>query len=180
MSLDNSDDTFFVITDLKNIITERPINMKNLTRNILSATLLGLATAAGAQDATFSSFKYQGCDSRFSEQIDPHNQYYNPILAGFYPDPSVCRVKDSYYLVNSSFAFFPGVPLFKSSDLVNWRQVGSVLDRASQLDLTHQKSSGGIFAPAISYNKHNKTFYMITTNVAKGNFVVKTQDPEKG
>lgn len=154
--------------------------MKNLTRNILSATLLGLATAAGAQDATFSSFKYQGCDSRFSEQIDPHNQYYNPILAGFYPDPSVCRVKDSYYLVNSSFAFFPGVPLFKSNDLVNWRQVGSVLDRNSQLDLSHQKTSGGIFAPAISYNKSNKTFYMITTNVAKGNFVVKTQDPEKG
>lgn len=98
--------------------------MKNLQHIILSATLLGFATAAGAQDATFSCFKYQGNDSWFSEQIDPHNQYYNPILAGFYPDPSVCRVKDSYYLVNSSFAFFPGVPLFKSHDLVNWRPGG--------------------------------------------------------
>lgn len=133
--------------------------MKNLTRNILSATLLGLATAAGAQDATFSSFKYQGCDSRFSEQIDPHNQYYNPILAGFYPDPSVCRVKDSYYLVNSSFAFFPGVPLFKSNDLVNWRQVGSVLDRNSQLDLSHQKTSGGIFARHQLQQKQQNLLY---------------------
>ena len=101
-------------------------------------------------------------------------------MAGFYPDPSVCRKGDTYYLVTSSFSFFPGVPIFESKDLVNWKQVGHVLDRESQLPLGNQRVSAGIFAPAISYNEKNKTFYMITTNVGTGNFYVKTQDPAKG
>ena len=59
----------------------------------------------------------------------------NPILPGCYPDPSVCRVGDDYYLVNSTFGYFPGLPIFHSTDLVNWRQIGSAVDRAGQLDL---------------------------------------------
>ena len=61
--------------------------------------------------------------------------YTNPVLPGFYPDPSVCRVGDDYYLVNSSFQFFPGVPIFHSKDLIHWNQIGNVLDRESQLPL---------------------------------------------
>ncbi len=145
----------------------------------LSLSLL-LAAGAQAQTAEFGYFKYSGNDARFNANIDKTHQYYNPILAGFYPDPSICRVGDTYYLVNSSFTFFPGVPLSTSKDLVNWTPAGHVLDRPSQVPLKGQNVSGGIFAPAISYNKKNKTFYMITTNVGAGNFFVKTKDPRKG
>ncbi len=102
-------------------------------------------------------------------------KYRNPIIPGFYPDPSVCRVGDDYYLVNSSFEFFPGVPLYHSRDLVNWEQIGHVLTRKSQLDLVGSGTSGGIFAPTIRY--HEGRFYMITTNVSGGgNFIVWTDD----
>ena len=81
-------------------------------------------------------------------------------------------------MVTSTFSYFPGVPIFHSRDLVNWRQIGHVLNRPSQLvKLEGQGISGGIFAPAISYNPKNKTYYMITTNVGAGNFFVKTQNP---
>lgn len=85
----------------------------------------------------------------------------NPILPGFYPDPSICRVGDDYYLVTSSFEFFPGVPIFHSTDLVHWDQIGNVLDRPSQLDLDGCRDSGGIYAPTIRY--YDGVFYMITT-----------------
>ncbi len=132
--------------------------------------------------AEFEYFKYEGKDERFKTSIDPKNQFFNPIVAGYYPDPSICRKGDTYYLVNSSFGYFPGVPIFTSKDLVNWKQIGHVLDRPSQLNL-HDKHgiSSGIFAPAISYNEANDTFYMITTDVfGIGNFYVTTKDPEKG
>lgn len=141
---------------------------------------LAATTIMSAQTASFSYFKYSGNDERFNVNIDKNSQYLNPILAGFYPDPSVCRVGDTYYMVNSSFSFFPGVPLSTSKDLVNWTAAGHVLDRESQVPLQMQGVSGGIFAPAINYNKNNKTFYMITTNVGKGNFFVKSKDPKKG
>ena len=147
---------------------------------ILLCSLLALSTMADAQTAKFSSFSYSGNDARYDKKIDKNNQYLNPILSGFYPDPSICRKGDTYYLVNSSFSFFPGIPTFVSKDLVNWTQIGSVLDRKSQLPLEHQGVSRGIFAPAITYNEKNKTFYMITTNVGAGNFFVKTKDPAKG
>ena len=57
------------------------------------------------------------------------NAITNPILPGFYPDPSICRVGNDYYLVNSSFCYFPGVPIFHSTDLMHWQQIGNVLDR---------------------------------------------------
>lgn len=102
--------------------------------------------------------------------------YHNPVIPGFYPDPSVCRVGDNYYLVNSSFGYFPGVPIFQSKDLVNWQQVGYVLNRKEQVDLEHAKVTLGIFAPTIRY--HDGVFYMITTNItSKGNFYVTAKDP---
>jgi len=103
-------------------------------------------------------------------------RYENPILPGFYPDPSICRVGDDYYLVTSSFEYFPGVPLFHSRDLVHWRQLGHVLTRGSQLQLTGAASSQGIFAPTIRH--HAGTFYVITSNVsAGGTFYVTASDP---
>jgi alpha-N-arabinofuranosidase len=102
--------------------------------------------------------------------------YNNPILPGFYPDPSITRAGNDYYLVCSSFEYFPGVPIFHSQDLIHWTQIGHVLNRVSQLDTRKSKSSGGIFAPTIRY--HDGTFYMITTEIhGKGNFYVTATDP---
>lgn len=102
-------------------------------------------------------------------------KYSNPVVPGFYPDPSVCRVGSSYYLVNSSFEYFPGVPIFQSEDLVNWRQIGHCLTSESQLPLHGVGASEGIFAPTIRY--HQGRFYMITTNITKGNFFVWADNP---
>ena len=102
-------------------------------------------------------------------------KYQNPIIKGFNPDPSICRVGDDYYLVTSTFEFFPGVPIYHSKNLVDWELINYCLTRDSQLNLTNAYCSGGIYAPTIRY--HNGIFYMITTNVTdKGNFIVYTED----
>ena len=102
--------------------------------------------------------------------------YSNPVIPGFHPDPSVCRVGDDFYAVNSSFNYFPGVPIFHSRDLVHWKQIGNVLDRPSQLPLDGATSWLGIYAPTIRY--HKGVYYMITTNVGNGgNFMVKAKHP---
>ena len=130
------------------------------------------------QGATFHWFEYQGNDEFYNNHSPGENEYFNPILSGFYPDPSICRKGDDYYMVNSTFSFFPGVPIFHSTDLVNWKQLGYVLDRPSQLNITSHGISEGIFAPAISYNPHNELFYMVTTFVGgMGNFYVTAEDP---
>jgi len=87
-----------------------------------------------------------------------------------HPDPSICRVGRDFYLVTSSFEYFPGLPIFRSRNLVDWRQVGHVLTRRSQLDLTGVRSSGGIYAPTLRHLEG--TFYVVTTLVGRGNFVV--------
>lgn len=101
----------------------------------------------------------------------------NPILSGFYPDPSICRVNDDYFMIHSSFEYFPGIPIFQSKDLVNWKQIGNVLNRPSQLSLVDGlEPSRGIFAPTIRH--HNDTFYIVVTSVsALENFYVTATDP---
>jgi beta-xylosidase len=130
----------------------------------------------------FSQAVYQGNDPVYNENPLSDDQFYNPILQGCYPDPSITRKGDDYYLVNSSFAMFPGVPIFHSKDLVNWKQIGHVLDRPSQLKVFDTGISAGVYAPAIRYNPNNDYFYMITTEFAGGfgNIVVKTKDPLAG
>ena len=104
-------------------------------------------------------------------------ELHNPIIPGFHPDPSICKVEKDYYIVNSSFQYFPGVPIFHSTDLINWKQIGNVLDRESQLKLTGTTSWQGIYAPTIRY--HEGIFYMITTNIGNGgNFLVTSEKPE--
>jgi xylan 1,4-beta-xylosidase len=108
-----------------------------------------------------------------------NKMYRNPILPGFYPDPSICRVDEDYYLVTSTFEFFPGLPVFHSRDLVHWQQIGHVLDRPSQLPLDGIEPSAGLYAPTIRY--HEGTFYVINTLVnglkESGNFIVTATDP---
>lgn len=102
-------------------------------------------------------------------------KYKNPVLRGFYPDPSVCAANGKYYMVCSTFQYFPGVPVFESDDLVNWKQVGSCLTRKSQVDLEKCGSSAGVFAATIRFS--NGRFYMVTTNTsANKNFYVWTDN----
>ncbi|MET9435843.1 glycoside hydrolase family 43 protein [Streptomyces sp. NPDC006551] len=100
----------------------------------------------------------------------------NPVIPGFHPDPSICRVGDDYYVVCSSFEYFPGVPVFHSRDLVHWTQIGNALDRPSQLRLD-TPSSGGIYAPTLRH--HDGRFWLIVTNVApgEGNLLFTATDP---
>ncbi|MFT3737464.1 MAG: glycoside hydrolase family 43 protein [Breznakibacter sp.] len=133
-----------------------------------------------ANRASFKWFEYKGHDPVYQSHPLTGGQFHNPILQGFYPDPSICRKKgNDYYMVHSTFSFYPGVPIFHSRDLVHWEQIGHVLDRPSQLNLDGLPISYGIFAPAIEYNPYNDTFYMVTTLVGGGgNFVVKAKDPQ--
>lgn len=130
----------------------------------------------------FTQVEYRGNDQVYNDNPLEADEFYNPILQGCYPDPAITRKGDDYFLVSSSFAMFPGVPIFHSNDLVNWTQVGHVLDRTSQLKVHDTGISAGVYAPAIKYNSNNDTFYMITTQFAGdfGNIVVKTNDPFKG
>jgi xylan 1,4-beta-xylosidase len=89
----------------------------------------------------------------------------NPILRGFFPDPSICRVGDDYYIATSTFEWFPGVRISHSRDLVHWRTLPSPLRRLSQLDMTGEPNSGGIWAPCLTY--HNGLFYLIFTDVKR-------------
>lgn len=108
-------------------------------------------------------------------------RYENPIIPGFYPDPSICRVGDDYFIVNSTFHYFPAVPLWHSKDLVHWTQIRNVLDRESQVNLSGAMRWSGIYAPTIRYDESDGTYYMVTTNVTNGgNFFVTTKDPWGG
>lgn len=104
--------------------------------------------------------------------------YNNPILRGFNPDPSICRVDDDYYLVTSSFEYFPGIPIYHSTDLVNWTQIGNCIERPEQLPLEQAKSSGGVWAPTIRYEAG--VFYVTATFSSQGNFIVTSTNPATG
>lgn len=146
--------------------------------SMLAASLALCLTAVSENSAVFENFQYNAVN-RFDAQTTK-NQYQNPILAGFMPDPSICRKGDDYYLVNSTFSYFPGVPIWHSKDLVNWKQIGHVLNRESQLRLRNSSMSQGVYAPDIKYNPHNNLFYMITTGTGYGSTsIVTTEDPKK-
>ncbi|HVZ65517.1 MAG TPA: glycoside hydrolase family 43 protein [Lacunisphaera sp.] len=139
------------------------------------ANLLATALAAGPAPVAFDSFTYTGRDAAFEAPLPP-GHYRNPILAGYNPDPSICRVGDDYYLINSTFAHYPGIPIRHSKDLVNWKLIGHVIDRPTQLNYDGLGISRGIFAPALSY--HDGVFYVVCTMVdAGGNFVVTATNP---
>ena len=142
--------------------------------------LLAFAIAAipplhAAQPVAFDWFEYKNTTPAPAATLTP-DQFPNPLFAGFYPDPSICQVGEDYYLISSTFAYFPGIPIFHSRDLVNWRQIGHVIHRPDQLKYDGLGVSRGIFAPAISY--HDGTFYVVCTMVdGRGNFVVTAKDP---
>src|SRR6187455_3343370 len=113
--------------------------------------VLGLlfATVSRADDAAvaFDWFEYTGRDSTFATPLPP-GSYNNPILAGYYPDPAVARVGDKYYLVNSTFAHWPGIPIHESTDLVHWTLIGHALSNPSKVNYDGLEISRGVFAPS--------------------------------
>ena len=98
------------------------------------------------------------------------NMIHNPILPGFNPDPSICRVGDDYYIATSTFEWYPGVQIHHSTDLVNWTLVKRPLDRASQLDMRGNPDSCGVWAPCLSHA--DGLFWLVYTDVKRfdGNF----------
>lgn len=120
----------------------------------------------------------------FSDVKNPFKRYnefmlkiINPIIQGFYPDPSVCAVDGWFYIVNSSFSYFPGLPVFKSKDCIKWEQIGNIIDRPEQMNFDGQGVSRGLFAPTIRY--WNGKFYCVCTQVDRiGNFFVTADKPE--
>lgn len=114
--------------------------------------------------------------SNKTEIAKEQTTFTNPILAGFYPDPSICGVDGDYYMITSTFAYFPGLPVFHSKDLVNWTQIGNVIDRPEQMDTKGADISRGLFAPAITYD--DGLFYVVCTLIDKGgNFIVTAKNP---
>jgi xylan 1,4-beta-xylosidase len=132
-------------------------------------------TVAAAPLAYYKWFEYTGHDSVFDQPL-PAGNYRNPVLAGFHPDPSITRVGNTFYLVNSTFTYFPGIPVFQSADLVHWRQIGNVIDRPKEVSFDGLGVSRGLFAPTIRF--HDGLFYVVCTSVdAGGNFLSVARDP---
>lgn len=148
---------------------------------ILTGAICGGAMAqsndeAAGGTAVFDNFIYRGGDPAHDRLQPDRDQYLNPILLGFYPDPSITRVGEDYYLVTSTFSYFPGIPVFHSRDLVNWTQIGNAIDRPGQLDFGDLGLSRGVFAPTIEHR--DGVFYILNTCVdCGGNFLITASDP---
>ncbi len=153
------------------------------------ALLLAAAVLAGAMplraatpgnsapEAVFDWFQYDGSDPADATHEAGPGQFRNPVIKGFYPDPSVVRVGADYYLVNSTFGWFPGIPVFHSRDLVHWTQIGNAIDRVDQLDFGKHDLVNGVFAASIAH--HDGRFWIANTCFPNcgGNFVITATDP---
>lgn len=139
---------------------------------MLLACLAAMPARAG--DVLFTEVAYAGDDG--GPAVAAH-QFRNPVVAGFYPDPSAIRVGDDFYLVNSSFGYFPGLPVLHSTDLVSWEQIGNAIDRPDQLDYGKDELTRGLFAASISH--HDGTFYIVNTcfYCDRGNFLITAKNP---
>lgn len=148
----------------------------------LAATLFISSTMWATSVAHFSNFEYTGNDEFYNAHpLNAPDEFFNPVIPGWNSDPSIVRVGNDYWLVVSTFGYFPGVPVYHSTDLAHWELVRNILDRPSQLEGLPGQSldKGGIYAPHISYNKANGLYYMVTTDVGKkqGHFYVTASNP---
>jgi len=140
---------------------------------LVAGTMFASAPAWAGPTAWFDFVEYRAAAE---EQQVPPGQYRNPVLPGFHPDPSIVRVGDDFYLVNSTFSWFPGLPIFHSRDLVNWNLIGHAIDRPGMIDLTGLGTNRGLFAPAITH--HGGKFWIVNTCIdCAGNFVITADDP---
>jgi xylan 1,4-beta-xylosidase len=143
-----------------------------------AAALLFLAApgeASPGEAAVFSYVAYDGHDPVEAAMPLKPGHFRNPILSGVHPDPSIVRVGQDYFIVNSSFGFYPGLPIFRSRDLVNWTQIGNAIDRPDMLDFLGLGVARAVFAPTIRH--HNGLFYIVNTCTdCGGNFIITAKD----
>ncbi len=133
------------------------------------------APVSAAGEAVFDYVEYEALGE--SEDL-AEGQYANPVLPGFHPDPSIVRVGDDFYAVTSTFSWFPGLPIFHSRDLVNWRLLGNAIDRPAQVDFSGLGTNRGLFAPAITH--HDGKFWIVNTCIECGNNFVITAESAAG
>ncbi len=147
--------------------------MRSLAVLAALAGAVGATAAQPAPTARFVEIAYEARDVVPAER----GTYRNPILPGFHPDPSIARVGDDFYLVTSTFGWFPGLPVYHSRDLVNWALIGHAIDRPGMVDFTDMGIvTDALYAPAIAH--HDGTFYIFNTCVrCGGNFYVTATDP---
>ena len=146
-----------------------------------------MVTSCAVQEAEygepiFEYFTYTGNDARYQQEYNPATHYLNPIISGTNPDPSICRQGNDFFMANSSFVYWPGIPVWHSNDLVDWDFCGYVLTRPTQgVFMEGLRITGGAYAPDIKYCEKNQTFYLIVTLVdGLGNVIFKTRDPYQG
>ncbi|MBU2342485.1 MAG: glycoside hydrolase family 43 protein [Alphaproteobacteria bacterium] len=131
-------------------------------------------TARAGPTARFDFVEYR---ARGAATAPPTGQFRNPVLPGFHPDPSIVRVGDDFYLVTSTFSWFPGLPIFHSRDLVSWNLLGHAIDRPGMMDFSGLGTNRGLFAPAITH--HDGKFWIVNTCIdCRGNFVITADRPE--
>ncbi len=135
---------------------------------------VSLPAVAAGPTAQFDFMEYRATGEALPA---PPGQFRNPVLPGFQPDPSIVRVEDDFYLVNSTFSWFPGLPIYHSRDLVNWNLVGHAIDRPGMVDFSQLGTNRGLFAPAITH--HDEKFWIVNTCIdCRGNFVITADRPE--
>jgi xylan 1,4-beta-xylosidase len=153
--------------------TMRSHSISNSILALFAASSLTSAQTAGP--VSFDWFEYSGKDPSLAAEAGA-GKFHNTILAGFYPDPSICRMGDDFHLANSTFAHFPGLPIFHSKDLVNWKLIGHAIHRPEQLNFDGIDVSAGLWAPTIRF--HDGKFYMICTHqYHEENFLVTADHP---
>ena len=147
--------------------------MRELATALAAFVAIFAAPAAAEPMATFSELSYRAAEA---PKAAP-GHYRNPVLPGFHPDPAVVRVGEDFYLVTSTFGWFPGLPVYHSRDLVNWRLIGHAIDRPGMVDFTGMGLvTDALYAPAIEH--HAGKFYLFNTCVrCRGNFYVTATDP---
>jgi xylan 1,4-beta-xylosidase len=142
----------------------------------LGAMALALVAGPARANAPVASFDYLAYEATGSEGSAPAGSYRNPVLPGFHPDPSIVRVGDAFYAVTSTFSYFPGLPILRSTDLVNWTLIGNAIDRPDQVDFSGLGTNRGLFAPAITH--HDGKFWIVNTCIeCGGNFAITATDP---
>lgn len=142
---------------------------------VVASGLVSAAPLTAAPAARFDFVSYRALDAA---PATPADSFRNPIMPGFQPDPSIVRVGQDFYLVTSTFSWFPGLPIYHSTDLVNWRLTGHAIDRAGQLDFSGRRGNESLFAPAIEH--HGGKFWIVNTCIECGGNYVITADKAEG
>tara|TARA_B100000678_G_scaffold212845_1_gene180291 strand:- start:939 stop:2618 length:1680 start_codon:yes stop_codon:yes gene_type:complete len=156
-----------------------PAGWKHSSTVAIGAMALSLASPLAAQEAAApqATFDFVEYEAQGDTPPAPEGYFRNPVLPGFHPDPSIVKVGDDFYAVNSTFSWFPGLPILHSRDLVNWTLIGHAIDRADQLDFSGLGTNRGLFAPAITH--HDGRFWIVNTCIECGdNFVITADRPE--